>query len=128
MCSSDLWIELLQGIASTEDEDKQQTLVASAMKSEVCHGAERQAELMQVFEYTKDELNDRIQQIRAAPLQIRYKNLVTARRDVVSLYERNPAGILDIQNQAEKFSEPSSSPNNSDASLFAVEAINIFGD
>ena len=122
------WIELLQGIASTEDEDEQQSLVASAMKSEVCHGIERQAELRQVFEYSEDELNDRIEQIRSAPLQIQYKNLVTARKDVVSLYERNPAGILDIQNQAEKFSEPSSSPNNSDASLFAVEAINIFGD
>ena len=123
-----VWIELLQGIASTEDEDEQQSLVASAMKSEVCDGTERQAELRQVFEYSEEELNDRIQQIRAAPLQIQYKNLVTARRDVVSLYERNPAGILDIQNQAEKFSEPSSSPNNSDNSLFTVEAINIFGN
>jgi ATPase family associated with various cellular activities (AAA) len=121
------WIQLLERIASAEG-DEQVALVDNAMTLDLCQRTEWQYELDQILQYTDDELNDRIEQIRTEPLQIHYKNLVSARKDVVSLYERNPAGILDIQNQAEKFSEPSSSPNNDDASLFKVEAINIFGD
>jgi Cdc6-like AAA superfamily ATPase len=121
------WVELLEQISSASG-DEQVALVDNAINLDFCQRTEWLEELDCIFEYTDDELNDRIIQIKAEPLQIHYRNLVSARRDVVSLYERNPAGILDIQNQAQKFSEPSSSPNNNDNSLFKVEAINMFGD
>lgn len=121
------WIELLESIIGASDE-QQLNLVEEAMTLDFCQTAQRLEELDRIFEYTDDELHDRIEQTKREPLQIHYKNLMSARKDVVSLYERNPAGILDIQNQAEKFSEPSSSQNNNENSLFKVEAINIFGD
>jgi len=58
---------------------------------------------------------------------INYQNLMSARKDTVSLYERNPEGILAIENQAKRFSEPASSKNNTEESLFKVESINLFG-
>jgi ATPase family associated with various cellular activities (AAA) len=65
-------------------------------------------------------------QIESTPLQITCRNLMKARQSTVSLWERNPEGILEIKNQAEKFSEPSSS-GNIEGSLFAVERIGLWG-
>lgn len=121
------WIELLESIISA-DAQQRQDLAENATTLNFCQTSQRLEDLSHIFEYTDDELHNRIEKVRKEPLEIHYKNLMSARKDVVSLYERNPAGILDIQNQAEKFSEPSSSQNNNENSLFKVEAINIFGD
>jgi hypothetical protein len=121
------WIECLTEISKSTHENRSKA-VNDIVSMGFCDRDNLFEEFPSILKYSEDELNDRIIQSRKAPLEIHYKNLIIARRDVVSLYERNPAGILDIQNQAQKFSEPSSSPNNTESSLFKAQDINIFGD
>jgi ATP-dependent 26S proteasome regulatory subunit len=58
------------------------------------------------------------------PLELNLEVFLEARKYITPLYERNPAGILEIEKQAKAISEPSSSP---DKSLFKLESVSLYG-
>ena len=58
------------------------------------------------------------------PLNLDLAVFLEARKYITPLYERNPAGILEIEKQAKAISEPSSSP---DQSLFKLDSVSLFG-
>jgi ATPase family associated with various cellular activities (AAA) len=67
-----------------------------------------------------EHFNDPIKQ----PLRLNLVNLLAARKIITPLKEKNPAGILEIEKQAKKISEPASSP---DKSIFKLERIDMYG-
>jgi ATP-dependent 26S proteasome regulatory subunit len=120
------YLDLLTQINESKSNNKAE-LIQDIVKLEYW-GENSQEELNQILRSTYQQSQLRIEELRMAPLMISYKNIKAARAGIVSLYERNPEGILDIKIQAERFSEPSSSPNDTDESLFKCEEIDIFGD